>query len=204
MTVADNKVTVPIEGATTTLHVVAAPEALGLAALADKKAVITGYFGGTKTDNSKTTKCIIATKAEEYTQGGGGEQKEPFEIVFASNSDVTSNGVTISCKKGTGSTAPAWNANAGELRLYLGNTITATSESNIAKIEYYFHKQGSKAWQSVSMTSTEGTYTDCEASTSATDSKVATWTGSSKSIVLALGNVSGGQRVLEKVVITLE
>ena len=204
VTVAENKVTVAIEGATTTLQVVDAPEALGLAALADKKAVITGYFGGTKTDNSKTTKCIIATKAEEYTQGGGGEQKEPFEIVFASNSDVTSNGVTISCKKGTGSTAPAWNDNAGELRLYVGNTITATSESNIAKIEYYFHKQGSKAWQSVSMTSTEGTYTDCEASTSTTDSKVATWTGSSKSIVLTLGNVSGGQRVLEKVVVTLE
>lgn len=67
VTVADNKVTVAIEGATTTLQVVDAPEALGLAALADKKAVITGYFGGTKTDNSKTTKCIIATKAEEYT-----------------------------------------------------------------------------------------------------------------------------------------
>ena len=204
VTVAEGKVTVAIEGATTTIEVVDAPEALGLAALADKKAVITGYFGGTKTENSKTTKCIIATKAEEFTQGGGGEQKEPFEIVFASNSDVTSNGVTISCKKGTGSSAPAWNDNAGELRLYLGNTITATSESNIAKIEYYFHKQGSKAWQSVSMTSTEGTYTDCEASTSVNDSKVATWTGSSKSIVLALGTVSGGQRVLEKVVITLE
>ena len=67
VTVAENKVTVAIEGATTTLQVVDAPEALGLAALADKKAVITGYFGGTKTDNSKTTKCIIATKAEEYT-----------------------------------------------------------------------------------------------------------------------------------------
>ena len=67
VTVAEGKVTVAIEGATTTLEVVDAPEALGLAALADKKAVITGYFGGTKTENSKTTKCIIATKAEEYT-----------------------------------------------------------------------------------------------------------------------------------------
>lgn len=206
VTVTEGKVTVAVEGATTALQVTDAPEALGLAALDGKKAYITGYYGGsyTNTKNNTTTKYIFATKAEEYTQGGGGEQKEPFEIVFASNSDVTSNGVTISCKKGTGSSAPAWNSGAGELRLYVGNTITATSESNIAKIEYYFHKQGSKAWQSVSMTSTEGTYTDCEASTSTTDSKVATWTGSSKSIVLTLGNVSGGQRVLEKVVVTLE
>ncbi len=68
VTVADNKVTVAIEGATTTLQVVDAPEALGLAALADKKAVITGYFGGSYTKNSATTKYIIATKAEEYSE----------------------------------------------------------------------------------------------------------------------------------------
>ena len=204
LSVSGNYYNVAVEDAATYTGSIAFPvEALGLAALSGKKVVFTGYYVGTSGSSTKYLN-VVCTKAEEFTQGGGGEQKEPFEIVFASNSDVTSNGVTISCKKGTGSSAPAWVASAGELRLYLGNTITATSESNIAKIEYYFHKQGSKAWQSVSMTSTEGTYTDCEASTSATDSKVATWTGSSKSIVLALGTVSGGQRVLEKVVITLE
>ena len=112
-------------------------------------------------------------------------------------------GVTVSFAKGGGSTNPAWNANANELRLYVKNTVTITSTANMVKVEYYWHKQGSKAWNTVSMTSAEGVYTDCEASTSATDLKKATWEGSSKSIVLTMGDTSSAQRVLEKVVVTL-
>lgn len=66
--VADSKVTVTVEGATAALQVTDAPDALGLAALDGKKAVITGYFGGSYTKNSATTKYIIATKAEEYSE----------------------------------------------------------------------------------------------------------------------------------------
>ena len=112
-------------------------------------------------------------------------------------------GVTVTCAKGEGNNNPAWNTNYNELRLYVKNTVTISSTANMAKVEYYWHKQGSKTWNSVSMTSSEGTYTDCEASTSATDSKKATWEGTSKSIVLTMGDTTSAQRVLEKVVVTL-
>ena len=133
------------------------------------------------------------------TTGGDGA----IEFVFTSADAVTQSGVTVTVAKGEGTTAPAWNANYNELRLYVKNTVTISSTANMAKIEYYWHKQGQKTFNSVSMTSTEGTYTDCEASTSATDSKKATWEGTSKSVVLKMGDTSGAQRVLEKVVVTL-
>lgn len=138
-------------------------------------------------------------------QGGGGTIEGGFEIVFSTNADVTVQGVTFSFGKGSGSTAPAWNTNYNELRLYLGNTISvASAEKNIEAIDFYFHKQGQKNWQTISMTSSEGTFTDCAESTSKEDVKVAKWTGESKSIILTLGNVTSGQRVLQKVVVKLK
>ena len=136
--------------------------------------------------------------------GGGTGTSTPIEFVFSSTSPEAQSGVSVAFAKGEGTTNPAWNASASELRLYVKNTVTITSEAKMAKIEYYWHKQGSKTWNTVSMTSTEGTYTDCEASTSASDSKKATWEGSSKSVVLTMGDTSSAQRVLEKVVVTLE
>ena len=127
-----------------------------------------------------------------------------IEFVFDSTTPAAKDGVTVTFAKGEGTTAPAWNTNYSELRLYVKNTVTVASEAKMAKIEYYWHKQGSKTFNSVSMTSTEGTYTDCEESTAATDSKKATWTGSSKSVVLTMGDISSAQRVLEKIVVTLE
>ena len=138
-------------------------------------------------------------------QGGGGTIEGGFEIVFSTKDDVTVQGVTFSFGKGSGSTAPAWNTNYNELRLYLGNTISvASAEKNIEAIDFYFHKQGQKNWQTISMTSSEGTFTDCAESTSKEDVKVAKWTGESKSIILTLGNVPSGQRVLQKVVVKLK
>ena len=146
--------------------------------------------------------------AIEIVPAGGGDEppaggNDPIEFVFTSADPVTLSGVTVTCAKGEGSNNPAWNANYNELRLYVKNTVTISSTANMAKVEYYWHKQGSKTWNSVSMTSSEGTYTDCEASTSATDSKKSTWEGTSKSIVLTMGDTSSAQRVLEKVVVTL-
>ena len=138
-------------------------------------------------------------------QGGGGTIEGGFEIVFSTKDDVTVQGVTFSFGKGSGTTAPAWNTNYNELRLYLGNTISvASAEKNIEAIDFYFHKQGQKNWQTISMTSSEGTFTDCAESTSKEDVKVAKWTGESKSIILTLGNVPSGQRVLQKVVVKLK
>ena len=67
VTVTEGKVTVAVEGATAALQVTDAPEALGLAALDGKKAYITGYYGGSYTKNSATTKYIFATKVAEYS-----------------------------------------------------------------------------------------------------------------------------------------
>ena len=141
---------------------------------------------------------------DEPTGGDDPAGNNPVSFEFSSKDAVTLEGITISFDKGAGSTAPAWNTNYSELRLYAKNTISISSEANMAKVEFYFHKQGQKVFQTISMTSAEGTYTDCEESTSATDSKKATWEGTSKSIVLTLGDTTGGQRVLEKVLVTLQ
>lgn len=192
---------VEVEGATTYKGSVSNPiAALGLDALVDKTVDFTGYYVGTNKSGNNNFINFVCTKAVEFVE----DPKEPFEIVFTSAAAVTSEGVTVTCTKGSGSTAPAWNENSSELRLYAKNVIKVASAEDIAKIDFYFHKQGSKAFQSISMTSTEGTYTDCAASTSATDSKIATWEGTSKLVELTLGDASGGQRVLEKVVITLK
>ena len=195
-----NYYNVEVEGATTYKGSVSNPiAALGLDALVDKTVDFTGYYVGTSGSNTKYIN-FVCTKAVEFVEN----PKEPFEIVFTSAAAVTSEGVTVTCSKGSGSSAPAWNEGASELRLYAKNVIKVASAEDIAKIDFYFHKQGSKTFQSISMTSTEGTYTDCAASTSATDSKIATWEGTSKLVELTLGDTSGGQRVLEKVVITLK
>ncbi|MCR4843375.1 MAG: hypothetical protein K5843_00100, partial [Bacteroidales bacterium] len=192
---------VEVEGATTYKGSVSNPiAALGLDALVDKTVDFTGYYVGTNKSGNNNFINFVCTKAVEFVEN----PKEPFEIVFTSAAAVTSEGVTVTCSKGSGSSAPAWNAGASELRLYAKNVIKVASAEDIAKIDFYFHKQGTKTFQSISMTSTEGTYTDCAASTSATDSKIATWEGTSKLVELTLGDTSGGQRVLEKVVITLK
>ena len=67
VTVTDGKASTAVEGSAVTIQLTDAPEALGLAALNGKKAVITGYYGGSYTKNNATTKYIFATKAVEYT-----------------------------------------------------------------------------------------------------------------------------------------
>ena len=166
-------------------------------------------FRGSYGDKIEVVYAYFVEKVSGGTSGGsgdtgGGGDTSGNELVFSTNADATVAGVTFSFAKGSGSTAPAWNTNYNELRLYLKNTISVKSDKNIKKIDFYFHKQGDKAWQSIALTSGGGTYTDCEASSSSQDSKKASWEGTSKELLFTMGDVSGGQRVLEKVVVTVE
>lgn len=181
---------------------------IDLAKYAGKKIKIAFVYTSTTekagTWEVKNVKVYKTSTSGGTTGGGGGTTDGAFEVVFTTNESVTVQGVTFAFAKGEGSTAPAWNTNYNELRLYVKNTISVTSTKDMEKVDFYFHKQGQKAWQSISMTSTEGTFTDCAESTSTDDVKVATWSGTSKAISLVMGEVASGQRVLVKAVVKLK
>ena len=99
------------------------------------------------------------------------------DFTLSSAAEVSQDGITVSFAKGSGSTAPAWYA-AG-LRLYVNNTVTITSTSNITAISFNWEKQGSKAFASV--TASTGSYSH------PTAAGEGTWSGSAKSITFTLG-----------------
>jgi hypothetical protein len=76
---------VEVEGATTYKGSVSNPiAALGLDALVDKTVDFTGYYVGTSGNSTKYIN-FVCTKAEEYTQGGGGGEQP----TYASNIEWT-------------------------------------------------------------------------------------------------------------------
>lgn len=164
--------------------------------------LITAIAAGT----AHITVSIAATatyKADEkvitvnVSSGESGDD-DPIEITFTSTSATGDSGnITVTAAIGDGSNAAAYTSD--ELRLYASNTLTVTSATNnIAKIELFFHKQGSKAYIA-SVTANNGTYTSGGSSTGKTDTKMDTWTGDTKSVVFTMAN--SGQRVLEKVLV---
>jgi hypothetical protein len=77
LTVSGNYYNVAVEDAATYTGSIAYPvETLGLAALSGKKVVFTGYYVGTSGSKTKYLN-VVCTKAEEFTQGGGGGEEQP-------------------------------------------------------------------------------------------------------------------------------
>ena len=113
------------------------------------------------------------------------------DFTLSSASSVTQDGITVSFAKGTGTTAPTWYA-AG-LRLYVGNTITISSSSNITGITFNWEKQGSKAFASA--TANVGTYSHPSAA------GTGTWSGSATSVTFTIG--SSGQLQLNTFSVTV-
>ena len=119
--------------------------------------------------------------------------------VFDFNSSTclyqTADGFTVTISQaGNGNSKPQYYSN--EARLYAKNTITVSGDG-ITRIDITFAKQGSKAYADLS--ASEGTLTNGGTSTSNTDLKTDTWTGSSNSVVFTLG--STGQRIIKRLVI---
>ena len=119
-------------------------------------------------------------------------------ITFTSASSVTQGNVTVTCAIGAGTNAPAWTS--GQLRLYASNTITITPSSGyrITGLSYSYNKQGSKAFASASMTSTDGSYSETN---NEQFPVTGTWSGTTtNAVVITLGN--SGQRVFNSVTVT--
>ena len=117
------------------------------------------------------------------------------DFTLSSAEEVTKDGITVTFAKGEGSNAPAWYS-AG-LRLYVKNTVTITSTSNITAISFNWEKQGSKTFNT-SCTASTGSYTH------PSSAGVGTWTGSATSVTFTLGNVSGAQLQLNTFSVTTE
>ena len=114
-----------------------------------------------------------------------------------SNSLVqTKDGITVALDKASGSSAPVFNDNKGEVRLYAKNTITV-SGSNITSIQIVFSKQGSKDYATLS--ATPGTLVSGGNSTSNEDRKIDVWTGNADKVTFTLGD--SGQRVIYQLVV---
>ena len=117
------------------------------------------------------------------------------DFTLSSAAEVTKDGITVTFAKGDGSNPPAWYS-AG-LRLYVKNTVTITSTSNITAISFNWEKQGSKTFNT-SCTASTGSYTH------PSSAGVGTWTGSATSVTFTLGNVSGAQLQLNTFSVTTE
>ena len=116
-------------------------------------------------------------------------------FTYSTSVDAQSaDGFTASLNKGAGNNPPQAYANG--VRMYSGNTISIVGEG-ITKVELTFAKQGSKAYAALTA-SADGLVAGGE-STSETDLKTDTWTGTTDSIVFTLG--ASGQRLIKRIVI---
>lgn len=117
-----------------------------------------------------------------------------FTFTSAESVTQTKDGYTVKIEKGSGNNAPAYYDNG--LRLYASNTITV-SGGNLNNISLTFSMQGSKPYAGLSAST--GKLDSGGASTSQTDLKTDTWTGSATSVTFTLGG--SGQRLIDKIVI---
>lgn len=113
--------------------------------------------------------------------------------------DVTVDGVTATFDKASGGTAPAWNFNANEARLYAGNTLTISSASKrIVKIVYTYAVHANSSGNAPTLESVEGS-----SSAGTWSEATTTWTGADNAVTMTLGGKAGNFG-FTKIVVTLE
>jgi len=128
-------------------------------------------------------------------------------FIFDSDASVsqTIDGISVSVAKGNGQTAPAYKTvygtNSGELRLYAQNTITITA-TEITSVQLVCSKSSASNKAYASLSASTGTLVSGGESTSNTDKKIDTWTGTTDILVLTLG--SSGQRAVYQLVVNGE
>lgn len=87
-----------------------------------------------------------------------------------------------------------------EMRLYLGNTITISSDENLTNIQMVFAKSGASNKEYTGLEASTGTLVSGGVSEDKTDWKVDRWTGSAKQVVFTLTG-SKGQRQIQRILI---
>ena len=103
------------------------------------------------------------------------------DISGAATEAVTVQGFTFEAAKNNGSTAPAYNANGQDFRLYAKGTLTVSSSHSITKMVFNISTQGKKRLAPI--TASTGTIAD-----QASGDQTVTWTGNAKEVVLTVGD----------------
>ncbi len=135
------------------------------------------------------------------------------QTTFVYNTDThdliqTKDGITVTIAQGSGQTAPKWNQSWNEdytpsdMRLYLGNTITVTSSTELKDIKMVFAKSAASNKDYTGLSANTGSLVSGGSSTANDDWKVDTWTGSAQSVTFTL--TGKGQRRIYSLVVNGE
>lgn len=108
---------------------------------------------------------------------------------FTQANDVTfeAEGFTITLHKNTASTAPLWNANSNEARVYAKGSVEVTSTKNIVKVVYdYTENAGGKNNVAPTIDGVTGSAAD-----GTWDTTIKTWTGKDNTVTLTTSGAAG-------------
>lgn len=138
--------------------------------------------------NVSVTATFKAVTGGEPTPDAGEGVTYTFGT-FTQANDVTleADGYTITLHKNTGSTAPQWNANSSEARVYAKGSVDIVSSKNIVKVVYdYVENAGGKnnvvpTIDGVAGATTDGTW----------NAETKTWTGSDTKVTLTTSGSAG-------------
>ena len=126
-----------------------------------------------------------------------------FTFTTASDMNQTKDGITVEIAIGSGSIAPVaqtdWETQQPEMRLYVSNTITVSSETALTDIQMVFAKTSASNKNYAGLSANPGKLEDGGASTSKTDWKIDHWTGEATNVVFTL--TDSGQRQIKQIVI---
>ena len=117
----------------------------------------------------------------------------------------TKDGITVVIAQGSGSTAPKWNVSYNEeylpsdMRLYLGNTITVSSSTDLKDIKMVFAKSCASGKDYTGLSESTGTLVSGGTAESNIDWKVDSWTGNATSVTFTL--TGKGQRRIYSLVV---
>lgn len=153
------------------------------------------------------------TKTTSYTvnvnpaQGGGEGGTVTIVAAALENNVLTDQGFVLTFAKNTGTTAPTYNSNGGDIRLYAKGTVTiaGTTPKTITNVVFHLSAAGLKRLPEI--TSNVGTVAD-----QASGDETVTWDGSSTSVTFTVGETAiygtestkAGQLCFESVDITWE
>ena len=128
------------------------------------------------------------------------------DMQAAAEGPTTVNGITFLAEKNNGSTAPTFNANNGDFRIYAKGTLTVSAEQNITKMVFNISTQGKKRLAPI--TASVGAIAE-----QALGDETVTWSGEATNVVLTVGDKANygsdgdskaGQFDFDSVTITLE
>lgn len=126
-------------------------------------------------------------------------------FTFTSSGDInqTKDGITVVLAKGSGQNAPLftqdYETKQPEMRLYLNNTITISSETNLTNIQLVCAKSSASNKEYAGLSASVGNLVSGGVATDKNDWKVDQWTGSATQVVFTL--TGGKQRRIQRIVI---